>query len=175
MLPDSPSDIFHLALPRCFVQDDVLYNGSDPDPLLKRLADGFENINVSRWMHGVLPATSEELSVFFKTNDGSAQCVHSMQPLIDTDRNATSVAEHPYSSASLDILAAACQKATFGQGDKDVLDETYRKAGKLDFGKFAWNKRLDDFDAMIRDVLLPFEGSGKGVRLELYKLNVYGL
>jgi hypothetical protein len=84
------------------------------------------------------------------------------------------VTKYPYIPSSLDLLSKACQKATFGQGDKDVLDETYRKAGKLDFGKFAWNKRLDEFDGNIKNILLPFEGNGKGVRCELYKLNVYG-
>ncbi|KAJ7816851.1 hypothetical protein B0H14DRAFT_3743117 [Mycena olivaceomarginata] len=34
-------------------------------------------------------------------------------------------------------LTAACQQATFGVGGADILDETYRRAGKMDHGKFA--------------------------------------
>ena len=35
-------------------------------------------------------------------------------------------------------LSHACSPATFGLNNQDVLDESYRKAGKLDVGKFAW-------------------------------------
>jgi hypothetical protein len=76
MFPESPTSKSHLDQARAYSSDDLLYNGSEPDPLLKRLADEFANTNVSRWMHGVVPATSEELSVFFETSDGSAECVH---------------------------------------------------------------------------------------------------
>ena len=34
-------------------------------------------------------------------------------------------------------LAQACDVATFGLNNQDVLDETYRKAGKLDTQYFA--------------------------------------
>ncbi|KAJ7738026.1 hypothetical protein B0H14DRAFT_3516169 [Mycena olivaceomarginata] len=34
-------------------------------------------------------------------------------------------------------LASACDRATFGMDQKDVLDECYRKAGKMDLAKFA--------------------------------------
>lgn len=39
--------------------------------------------------------------------------------------------------AELDALSSACQPATFGLNQRDVLDETYRKAGKLDTTIFA--------------------------------------
>lgn len=61
---------------------------------------------------------------------------------------------------------------------KDVLDETYRKAGKMDLDKFA--ARLDVVasglvDAISPDILQGQTTDGdKVLRAELYKLNVYG-
>jgi len=37
----------------------------------------------------------------------------------------------------LDQLAAACSPATFGHENKDVYDETYRKALKMDAADFV--------------------------------------
>jgi hypothetical protein len=36
-------------------------------------------------------------------------------------------------------LSDACQPATFGVNKEDVLDESYRKAGKMDVTDFATN------------------------------------
>jgi len=66
--------------------------------------------------------------------------------------------------------------ATFGRGNQDVLDESYRKAWKLDASKFA-----TQFDVVrsgilstIHGALLQFEESSMVMDAELYKLNVYG-
>ncbi|KAJ7148365.1 hypothetical protein C8R46DRAFT_917007 [Mycena filopes] len=78
----------------------------------------------------------------------------------------------------LEKLAQACVKATFGVDKADVLDETYRKAGKMDLNAFA--TRLDVVSSGILDAISPdmLEGQGLGsdkvLRAELYKLNVYG-
>ncbi|KAJ6566565.1 hypothetical protein B0H19DRAFT_990389 [Mycena capillaripes] len=75
-------------------------------------------------------------------------------------------------------LADACEKATFGVSQADVLDETYRKAGKLDLSRFA--SRLDVVSSGLLDIISPdmLEGqsvdSDKVLRAEIYKLNVYG-
>ncbi|KAJ7315757.1 hypothetical protein DFH08DRAFT_790188 [Mycena albidolilacea] len=75
-------------------------------------------------------------------------------------------------------LAAACDQATFGVNQKDVLDESYRKAGKMELSKFA--ARLDVVasglvDAISADILEGQDADGdKILRAELYKLNVYG-
>jgi hypothetical protein len=45
-------------------KEKALYNG-DPNPQLKQLADAFENTTVSRWVTGVLPASTDELRLFF--------------------------------------------------------------------------------------------------------------
>ncbi|CAL1709142.1 unnamed protein product [Somion occarium] len=73
-------------------------------------------------------------------------------------------------------LAETCDVATFGLNKKDVLDESYRKAGKLDSKFFA--PKLD-FDSsglreIIRDDLLEGPKAKENIRAELYKLNVYG-
>ncbi|KAJ7876936.1 hypothetical protein B0H14DRAFT_3436396 [Mycena olivaceomarginata] len=72
-------------------------------------------------------------------------------------------------------LAAACDQATFGVNQKDVLDESYRKAGKMELSKFA--ARLDVVasglvDAISADILEGQDADGdKILRAELYKLN----
>ncbi len=78
--------------------------------------------------------------------------------------------------AQIEDLSNACQPATFGLGQKDVLDETYRKAGKLDAGKFLWgfNPDTGDFVSELASGLFPWDSLNKGIRFELYKLNVYG-
>ena len=77
----------------------------------------------------------------------------------------------------LDKLSAACDPATFGVKQKGVLDESYRKAGKLDTDKFASLLKVAEYGLIdtVRDELLQ-EGadSTKQIACELYKLNVYG-
>jgi hypothetical protein len=75
-------------------------------------------------------------------------------------------------------LTKACEPASFGMNQKDVLDETYRKAGKMDSGCFA--SMLDSGPVqsnlleIIRGYLLEGTQSTKNIKTELYKLNVYG-
>jgi hypothetical protein len=79
--------------------------------------------------------------------------------------------------ASLAKLAQDCQPASFGYKGKDVLDETYRKATKMDRSAFSSDfcpYELGIIDT-IAQVLLPNTKKGiltNGVRAELYKLNV---
>ena len=75
-----------------------------------------------------------------------------------------------------------CDPATFGVGGRDVLDEEYRKAAKLDPSDFSTNFHPHDCGIVdsIQQILLPStirggQGIGigpQGVRAELYKLNV---
>ena len=76
----------------------------------------------------------------------------------------------------LATLVAACQPATFGVNKQDVLDETYRKAGKLDNNKFASLLKLENYGLIdtIRDELLQEGAVDKGIKYEVYKVNVYG-
>lgn len=82
----------------------------------------------------------------------------------------------------LSDLLHYCQPATFGVDGRDVLDEKYRKAAKLDTSEFSTNFHPHDCGILdsIQQILLPStirgaQGVGigpQGVRAELYKLNV---
>ncbi|OBZ71331.1 hypothetical protein A0H81_08864 [Grifola frondosa] len=80
------------------------------------------------------------------------------------------------SNKKLEYLARACDPATFGVARKDVLDETYRKVGKLDAAHFAIQFDLErsGLAGVIRSGLLEGHDEKKAISAELYKLNVYG-
>lgn len=83
---------------------------------------------------------------------------------------------------SLNDLLKACSPATFGLDGEDVLDETYRKAGKLDRSQFSTDFHPHDHGIVdaINQILLPdfrspgMKGRGehRGVLAEQYKFNV---
>ncbi|KAG6827091.1 hypothetical protein H0H87_005583, partial [Tephrocybe sp. NHM501043] len=76
----------------------------------------------------------------------------------------------------LEALERACSSATFGRDNKDVLDESYRKAGKMDLDDFAIMFNIDDLgiNNRICAQLLDAGDEDKVIRAEMYKLNVYG-
>ncbi|KAF7361145.1 hypothetical protein MSAN_01146300 [Mycena sanguinolenta] len=79
--------------------------------------------------------------------------------------------------AELNALSDACQKATFGRNQEDVLDETYRKAGQMSAKDFTirFNVEKSGILAHVHARLLEgFNKSDKRIEAELYKLNVYG-
>lgn len=80
------------------------------------------------------------------------------------------------SAADLNKLATACQPATFGMNQEDVLDESYRKAGKLDKSDFSINLDVVRSGLLqaVHDGLFSWEASPRHIQAELYKLNVYG-
>ena len=71
----------------------------------------------------------------------------------------------------------ACEPAPFGLNDKDVLDETYRKAGKMDSELFSMPlvPEHTDLVKVLRGHLLEGTDSTRKLKIELYKLNVYGM
>ncbi|KAK7217477.1 hypothetical protein V2G26_005480 [Clonostachys chloroleuca] len=84
----------------------------------------------------------------------------------------------PERHGGVDHLCQHAQPATFGRGGEDVLDESYRKALKIDTDSFC--STFDPYTLGIIDtiaqVLLPSATDSKthrSVRAELYKLNVY--
>lgn len=78
--------------------------------------------------------------------------------------------------ADTEALIDACLPATFGRGSENVLDEGYRKAWMLDAGGFSWMFNPDSarFVAELAQGLCPWDSLDRGVRIEPYKLNVYG-
>jgi hypothetical protein len=77
----------------------------------------------------------------------------------------------------LQLLAEACDLATFGVDQRDVLDEKYRKAGKMDRTNFSTSFDIGEarpVDRIRTQLLSEFEES-KQIKAELYKLNVYGV
>ncbi|KAK7046439.1 Fe2OG dioxygenase domain-containing protein [Favolaschia claudopus] len=116
------------------------------------------------YIGGVHPVKAEDLVLYYDVEGGNPP-----NRRIDLGKA---------SEDDLKDLAAACQKATFGVNQADVLDETYRKAGKMDLDKFA--TRLDVLSSGIlsaikQDILQgQAAGSDKVLVPELYKLNVYG-
>jgi len=76
----------------------------------------------------------------------------------------------------LNQLAAACSPATFGHGDQDVYDESYRKALKMDAVDFAvqFDPTVSSLIKTIEENLLQGETEKMSIRPEIYKLNVYG-
>ncbi|KAL8788905.1 MAG: hypothetical protein Q9213_001428 [Squamulea squamosa] len=88
-----------------------------------------------------------------------------------------------HDGGALEALVQHCQPATFGLGNRDVLDEGYRKAGKLDETAFSTNFHPHDYGIVdaVRQILMPSAVGGArrddrepcGIRAELYKLNIY--
>ncbi|KAF2674577.1 hypothetical protein BT63DRAFT_449566 [Microthyrium microscopicum] len=96
-------------------------------------------------------------------------------PLDEPDR----VGNHNYDAFYQ--LLADCQPATLGRGIEGVLDEEYRKAGKMDVEDFCTNFNLSNNKIMhtVAQALARggpprnYHAAHDGVRAELYKLNVY--
>jgi len=84
----------------------------------------------------------------------------------------------PGSLADCETLSKACKAATFGMNDRDVLDENYRKAGKIDRSEFsiAFDSAMKtSMESAAKELLTPAgELIEEDVRVRLYKLNVYG-
>ena len=77
---------------------------------------------------------------------------------------------------SLEHLEATCDPATFGVDSRDVLDESYRKAKKLNSQYFAFSLDIERAGLLeaIRMGLFSGRDEKKAIHAELYKLNVYG-
>ena len=76
----------------------------------------------------------------------------------------------------LDHLAGSCEKATFGRGSRDVYDESYRKALKMDSADFAvqFYPTASGLIKTIEGSLLQGQTEKMLIKPEIYKLNVYG-
>ena len=78
--------------------------------------------------------------------------------------------------SALERLEQTCDTATFGVDNKDVLDESYRKAKKLDSQCFGFSLDVERAGLLeaVRMGLFSGRDERKAIHAELYKLNVYG-
>ncbi|KAH8110531.1 hypothetical protein DFH11DRAFT_1514350 [Phellopilus nigrolimitatus] len=108
---------------------------------------------------GALPVPVNSLTLFF-CKDKATHCMNFADA----------------SEEDLKHIADACDVATFGVDQKDVHDETYRKALKLDNTHFAtkFSVKRSGLIKTIRDDLLEGDKGRRSISTELYKLNVYG-
>ncbi|KAG6887304.1 hypothetical protein C0995_016285 [Termitomyces sp. Mi166 len=108
---------------------------------------------------GTLPISTGESTLFYK-QDSTASWLDLSQ------------ATEP----QLEALSRACVPATFGRNEENVLDESYRKAGKMDFGDFSILLNVEKLGIVDRICvqLLDAADDNKTIKTELYKLNVYG-
>ncbi|KAI0386945.1 hypothetical protein F5Y04DRAFT_74033 [Hypomontagnella monticulosa] len=121
----------------------------------------------------VPPVETEELSslpITIRWDSQRSDATHKITlPVVDSNGE---------SQGKLNLLLNDCQPASFGYQGKDVYDENYRKATKLDCSDFSTSfcpYSLGIIDT-IAQVLLPNSSSENfrtGVRAELYKLNFY--
>ncbi|TDL27743.1 hypothetical protein BD410DRAFT_738968, partial [Rickenella mellea] len=112
------------------------------------------------WCTGTWKVSPEDLKLYF-----------------DYGKKTRSIYLPEATETQLDKLAKACQPATFGLNQEDVLDENYRKAGKMDLNQFSINfnpERLGIAKA-VQSLLLGWDEGDRNIVLEPYKLNVYGV
>lgn len=116
------------------------------------------------------PYSSAPISIYWSP-EGNENAKRLSLPLEKTDESSTD---------ALQGIVHDCTPATFGRGNKDVLDPEYRSAGKLDTDNFCTTFHPADFGILetIEQILLPSVSSSRSrgrfrrVRAELYKLNV---
>ncbi|XP_055353959.1 uncharacterized protein LOC129599675 [Paramacrobiotus metropolitanus] len=89
--------------------------------------------------------------------------------------NARQLSLHNASTDELEHLSRACDPAKFGRNTEAVLDESFRRAGKLDVDVFAtkFDAERSGLLGRIKSDLLSGDEHNRHVEAELYKLNVY--
>ncbi|KAF8990133.1 hypothetical protein BDZ89DRAFT_1173686 [Hymenopellis radicata] len=78
--------------------------------------------------------------------------------------------------AEMAQLVVACDAAPFGRGSETVVDETYRRARKLDLSRFALPFELAGtgiINKIYRDLVKSDTALHRFIRAEPYKLNIY--
>ncbi|KAF7799446.1 hypothetical protein EIP86_010681 [Pleurotus ostreatoroseus] len=134
---------------------------STPDQ--RKQLQQLHNVIMSKppYCSGTVPVEKDDLVVYYSKGE---------------DESAHRINLGAASAESLEHLAKTCDVATFGRNDEDVLDESYRKAGKLDSSSFSVKLDLERSGLLdvIRDHLMEERDLQQDVYAELYKLNVYG-
>ncbi|OJJ72730.1 hypothetical protein ASPBRDRAFT_54535 [Aspergillus brasiliensis CBS 101740] len=116
--------------------------------------------NTTYKYYGRVPTKSQPVSIFWTSKDSVSQKLD--------DSSGT---------GALQQLINDCAPATFGKNNEDVLDPTYRKAGKLGPAHFATSFHPADLgilDEIERKLLPSFNvGTNRTLIADLYKLNIY--
>lgn len=201
------SILFPSELPRPRLQGDMSDSTSNPSSeknenvvqstLLQQLSVAASRANTPFCCAGRVPIGKHSVFERIKENVADRQSVSS-PVVIRWDRadgkNISKLTLPPQSYAeksddqqALIGLLDDCSPASFGRGGEDVLDESYRKAAKLDSDRFSTNFNPYDVgiigaiaQTLLPDIAIPAaEGDGGrtlvdnlGVVAELYKLNV---
>lgn len=102
-------------------------------------------------------------------------CLYIFQKLTGFTRESLNLAQA--SPEELAKLIASCDAAPFGRGTESVLDDSYRKALKLNLSQFGMPFELaaTNIIAKIRQELVESTTLlHRTIRAEPYKLNIYG-
>ncbi|KAJ5114130.1 hypothetical protein N7456_002664 [Penicillium angulare] len=122
------------------------------------------------------PKTPSSRHIFWTKEDNTARRLN--LPLSQTPES------QPIDSSKerLKQLISDCEPATFGYKKEDILDPSYRNAGKLDPNRFACNFHPCEHGILenIEQILLPGLNNTeqntlpfRKLSVELYKLNIY--
>ncbi|GKZ31795.1 hypothetical protein AbraIFM66950_000645 [Aspergillus brasiliensis] len=123
--------------------------------------------NTTYKYYGRVPTKSQPVSIFWTSKDSVSQKV--VLPIGEKDDFS--------GTGLLQQLINDCAPAIFGKNNNDVLDPTYRKAGKLEPAHFATSFHPADLgilDEIERKLLPSFNvGTNRTLIADLYKLNIY--
>lgn len=146
-------------------------------PALNTFKAAFTGIRALPYCSGTVPLDTTASKLFFQGDQQVGYDIFdSVFAKIIVDKSFSVVDFANVSETQLSALAEACQPASFGRNREDVIDESYRKAGKMDANNFAtlFSPTSPDILDVVRGMLLQGENSEKDIKVELYKLNVYG-
>ncbi|KAF7329115.1 Fe2OG dioxygenase domain-containing protein [Mycena kentingensis (nom. inval.)] len=125
------------------------------------LRSSLESSSTLPFTSGIHLVRDEDLGLFYKAGDESNEARY-----IDFNQA---------TDEQLEQLAKACERASFGLNQENVLDENYRKAGKMDLDKFAARFDVSGVLGVVAPYLFEDQGTGAStLHAEMYKLNVYG-
>ncbi|KAJ2926708.1 hypothetical protein H1R20_g10382, partial [Candolleomyces eurysporus] len=130
---------------------------------LERLQAKVQSLVAPNFCTGTLPLETSAGKLFYCKGSAS-------------DSSFLSFTDGGLQDGDIQKLVEACQQATFGRGGQDVLDESYRKAWKLDVTQFSTQFDLARSGIMetVHDQLLHYEKNTLKLEPQLYKLNIYG-
>ncbi|KIY64030.1 hypothetical protein CYLTODRAFT_381480, partial [Cylindrobasidium torrendii FP15055 ss-10] len=128
-------------------------------PAISRIRAALQNVSFTS---GTTAVSEEALNLFYRAN------------ATDTQANVLNLAKA--TPEQLHGLISACDAAPFGRGNQTVMDDTYRKALKLELAQFAMPFELSQTGILTKiqnDLVDPSVAIRRGIRAEPYKLNIY--